>query len=386
MNYTHPDILEKASPSQAKYLKFYEKSRSLRDTAKHFGVNHSAVSRAIKRALNKCPHLVHIPGLDVDLNIGEGRKLGKITTQIAPGKAAPVERFWVRTDQGAADLLESMREYVDDLKESITPIRAIPPPKTTNNDLMTLYTLADFHIGMYSSQQETGEGWDIEKAKNCFARWAEESLSRSPSSGEAIFCALGDFFHYDSQKAETPRSKHMLDASGRYWEMREAARGIVVPFIEAMAKKHKKITVIFAEGNHDPFSAGWMTELLDCRFEKNPRINIDKSRDGYYSYRFGQNGIFFHHGHQTQKTNLDRVLAGKFQEIFFATKYRECHTGHLHNRDTFTTNLMEIHQHSTLSGKDAHESRAGYNSLRKAEVVTYHRDHGRYEVCIIGAL
>jgi hypothetical protein len=143
-----------------------------------------------------------------------------------------------------------------------------------------------------------------------------------------------------------------------------------------LLQKYKKVTVIMAEGNHDPASSVWLREMLYSFYENEPRLFIDTNPDPYYCVTFGNNCLFYHHGHLKRLGNLDTVFVGKFKKEYGSSEYVYAHTGHLHHEIKRESNLMILEQHRTLASKDAYASRGGYLSGRDSKVITYHKDFG----------
>ena len=157
--------------------------------------------------------------------------------------------------------------------------------------------------------------------------------------------------------------------------MRVAIR-VIRQIISMLLEKYKKVTVIMAEGNHDPASSVWLREMLNSFYEDEPRLVIDTNPDPYYCITFGKNCLFYHHGHKRGIKNIDNVFVGKYKKEFGASEYVYGHIGHLHHTKMIESNLMILEQHRTLAAKDAYASRGGYMSGRDAKVITYHKIYG----------
>ena len=87
-------------------------------------------------------------------------------------------------------------------------------------------------------------------------------MYKSPDSENAIFAQIGDFLHWDGLDAVTPASKHVLDADTRFTKLVRVAIRVIKRVIKMLLTKYKKVTVIMAEGNHDPASSVWLREML----------------------------------------------------------------------------------------------------------------------------
>lgn len=136
---------------------------------------------------------------------------------------------WVITEQDQERQLEAMRAVVEGMNSEITPAAPVkaPPVPIQALDLLNLYTVSDFHLGMLAWGEETGEDWDMAIAEDQFYRWFVEAFARAPDAGTAVINILGDMAHFDSLDAVTPASGHILDADTRYQKIVESRNMIV---------------------------------------------------------------------------------------------------------------------------------------------------------------
>ena len=112
------------------------------------------------------------------------------------------------------------------------------------------------------------------------------------------------------------------------------------------------------------------------RFKDNPRVNIDSNELPYYRFSWGETLLFYHHGHKRDLGRLDKTFTAYYKEDFGRSKYVYAHTGHLHHVKKAESELMILEQHPTLSPKDAHSARGGYESYRNSKIITYHKNYG----------
>ena len=284
---------------------------------------------------------------------------------------------WVKTDRTESDRLQALKTAIDTLKEDIQPCKPIKAPKKIKGSkLCNQYTLTDYHLGMMAWHEETGADWDMKKAEDVLVRFFEVGILQSPNANECIFAQIGDFLHWDGLDAVTPASKHVLDADTRFTKLVRVAIRVIRKIIKMLLNKYQKVTVIMAEGNHDPASSIWLREMLSSFYENEKRVIIDTNADPYYCIVFGKNTLFYHHGHKRRLSNIDTVFVAKFKKEFGNAEFVYAHTGHLHHEHKKETNLMILEQHRTLASKDAYASRGGWLSGRDAKVITYHKNYG----------
>lgn len=290
---------------------------------------------------------------------------------------------WVKTSVDWEKQQELFREAIEAFKEDLPKCKPVKQPKQTLADLLNLYVITDYHLGMLAWDEEAGEDWDCSIAESLIYNWFSKAIELTPNSETAILCNLGDFLHYDGLDAITPANHNVLDADTRFQKIVRVTIRIFRRVINDLLTKHKKVHVIMAEGNHDPASSIWLREWLSAFYENEKRVHVDLSPDPYYCYEHGLTSLFFHHGHKRKVANVDDVFVAKFRDVFGRTKYSYGHQGHYHNRNVKESNLMIVEQHRTLAAKDAYASRGGWMSGREAQAITYHSKYGEVSRTII---
>ena len=287
-----------------------------------------------------------------------------------------VKGQWVKTKMDDSKFQQAMMETIEALKEEIPRVSLVNPPPLGNENLLNCYVITDYHLGMLSWDEETGENWDIKIGEDLIMRWFAQAIQQSPDSNTAVFAQLSDFLHFDGMDAVTPASKHLLDVDTRFAKLVRSAIRVLRTVIDMLLQKHQKVHVIMADANHDPVSQIWLREWFSVLYENEPRISVDKSPNPYNAYEFGKTALFFHHGHKRKVANVSQVFASQFREMFGRTKHAYAHMGHLHSIDIKENNLMIVEQHRTLAPADAYAARGGWLSGRDAKVITYHMNHG----------
>lgn len=283
---------------------------------------------------------------------------------------------WVKTTADAERQAEMMREAIRAMAEKVAPAKKVKPPKAGNEDLLNLYVLTDYHLGMLSWPEETGDDWNLEIAADLLIRWFRQAIDQSPAADTAILGQLGDFLHADGLEALTPASKHILDVDTRFQRVVREAIRVLRAVVHMLLEKYRNVHVIMADANHDPVSGIWLREMFSMHYESEPRVTVETSPEPYYCFEHGLTSLFFHHGHKRKVNNVDDVFAARFREVFGRTKFSYGHLGHLHHRDLKESNLMIVEQHRTLASKDAYAARGGYLTGRDAQVITYSAKHG----------
>ena len=362
------------SDTQRNVLQAVIDSGSYRKAAGSLGVNIRNVERAMARIKQNAALHGLSPEHDMTHTVPDGFKVKGVSTYY--NKDGKPSGQWVKSSADEQRRMEIMQEMIEALKEDLPRYGPIYNASQNSADLINVYVITDFHLGMKSWHEESGHDWDMEIAENLLVNWFRKAVSLSPDSHTAILANIGDFMHWDGMEAVTPQHKHILDADTRFQKLIRVAIRVIRSVITMLLEKHNKVHVLMADANHDPASSAWMRELLASVYKDEPRITVDTSADTYYCYEHGETALYFHHGHKRGVADVDRVFAGKYRQVFGRTKYAYAHLGHLHSNEVKESQLMIVERHRTLSAPDAYASKGGWISGRDAKVITYHKRFG----------
>lgn len=342
----------------------YKEVNSCRKAGELLGIDESNVRRRLRR-LRK---------LEAEKGVPEGHYL-KGTSALYDSEGNK-KLEWVKTNIELDKTREIIASAVESLKKDIEPQKPIKRPEHTDDDLLNLYVITDYHFGMMAWDGESGETWNIEEAKKTLISWFQRAIESTPDSRVGVLCQLGDFLHYDSLKALTPTSGHVLDTDAKYPQIVDAVIDVLRIVINMLLEKHEEVHIKMCEGNHDLASSVWLRALFSRLYEFESRVTVDNSHTPYYSYQFDDVVLFFHHGHMRKMSNMTEAFIALFRTMYGMTKYAYAHCGHRHHKHVQESGMMIIEQHQTLCAKDSHSVRGGYNSERSATAITYHRKHG----------
>lgn len=309
-------------------------------------------------------------------NIPDGHIVKGLSTLV--DESGRTRAQWVKTtlDQ---DKFRAMTEAAcRAAAERIEPVARIPAPYSNNEDLATVYTLTDCHVGMLAWGRETGEPWDLAIAERVLTNAMIAAIDAAPDSAVGIVNELGDFLHFDSMLPVTPSSGHILDADSRYQKVVEIAVRILRRVIEYALTKHRVIHVKVMEGNHDMAGSVWLRVLIAALYADNPRVIVETSPLPYAIQQHGKTLLGFYHGHLAKKASLPLLFAAKFPVQWGATTKRYIHTGHEHHVDEKEYPGVKLIQHPTIASPDAYAVRGGWISERQITVINYHNVRGEH--------
>lgn len=310
-----------------------------------------------------------------DSVVPPGHKLAGVSTMVK-GPEGKIQ--WIKTVESK----EYQEELLGQIREAFTSELPRERPvklklKNLREDLLNLYVLTDYHLGMKAWGEETRDvNWDMSKAEDLLVRWIISAVKLAPNAETAILGQLGDFLHWDGIDPVTPRHKYLLDVDTRYQKLVRISIRVIRRVVRYLLENHEHVHLLLAEGNHDIVSSMWLRETFSAWYDDEPRITVDTSPDPYYCYEFGKTSLFFHHGHLRKPVEIESKFAAKFRKIWGRTEFSYGHLGHRHTDELMEKFLMTVEQHQTLAPNDSHGSRNAWMSGRSAKAITYHRDFG----------
>lgn len=381
MTYTTEDkqlILKYAvTDRQREMLQAWVDCPSSRSAAKRANTDDGTLQRAIRACKKRAAKFERVEHLGSSQPDGFAIKKVSNFVDYRDNPEGDVKFGWVISNQDAERQMELMREAIKAMSDELPRLPAIKSPKLANSNLLNLYVITDYHFGMMSWAEETGEDWDMAIAENLLVKWFEAAIASSPDAEVGVFCNLGDYLHFSGLSSITPESGHLLDADTRFHRIVRIMLRATRRCIDMLLHKHKKVHVIMGEGNHDRDCPPWLCEFFAAMYEKEKRVTVDVSPRPYYCVEHGQTSLFFHHGHKKKMESVSSVFASMFRDVFGRTKFSYAHMGHHHHIHVKEDNLMVVEQHRTLAAKDAYASRGGWLSGREASCITYHKDYGQ---------
>lgn len=359
------------------FVRVCAKGLTYTQAALELDVHRSSVQRGVDRVKSRAESKGYAPANDMTHPVPNSFIARGVSTLY--NFEGGVTSQWVKATLDDVKYQELLKEVTKAFSETIKKEKPVIAPGHTEEALLNLYPITDFHIGSKSWSEECGDDWDLKIAEDLLVRWFSTAIQQSPNAKVGCLAILGDFCHIDGLEAITPTGKNLLDSDTRFQLIVRVAIRSLRRIISILLQKHETLNVIIAEGNHDIASSVWLREMLSSLYTDEPRITVNDSPDIFYCYEHGDTSLFIHHGHRVKFDSIDDVMVSKFREVFGRTKYSYAHMGHYHHARLKESNLMVVEQHRTLTAKDSYSSRSGYSSGRDAKVITYHKDFG--EVC-----
>jgi len=363
-----------ATVRQLEYLEAVEKHGSNRKAAAALGVDSTSIDKSLHALRKKAALNGYSPEHDMTRPVPDGFTVKGVSTYY--DEAGKPRGQWVKSTVDQEKQAAILREAYEAMAQDLPRVPATTPPKVTTDQLATVYTLTDSHVGALCWHKEGGADWDLAIAERTLIGCFEQMVNASPPASVGLVNQLGDFLHSDGLLPVTPTSHHVLDQDGRFSKLVSTAVRILRRVIDLALTKHQKVVVLLAEGNHDMASSIWLRVMFRALYENEPRVEVIDSELPYYVWQHGRTMLAFHHGHMKKNDQLPLLFAAQFPQAWGATAKRYAHVGHRHHVEEKEHSGMKVVQHSTLAARDAYAARGGWMSERQVIAITYHAEHG----------
>ena len=361
---------------QTEIVSLFEQGVNQTEIGRQLGITRETVKSTLRTIRTRAAKQGYSPGHDMIHTVPDGFKVKGVSTYYND-EGKPTGQ-WVKSQSDEKRQIEIMLERLDAAMDSIPRYKPAESPDHTDDNLLSLLTITDFHLGMYAWEAETGDAWDVDIARQVFLDSVHKMIQGSPKSEVGILCQLGDFLHWDGMLAITPTSAHILDADTRYGKLVELAMTVMSQAVGMMLEHFGKVVVVSAEGNHDISGSIWLRKYIKHVFGDDERVEVIDNEFPFYGYLWGETMLGFHHGHKVKLANLHKLFASepRFRKMWGSATQTYIHVGHYHHEKVIEDGGAIAEQHPTLSGRDAYASRGGWVSRRGAKVITYHKTEG----------
>ncbi len=313
-----------------------------------------------------------------------------VHTQMVPNLA------WLKTQPDAdgnsysvmlkppAETGESIADRITAALEGLQPLPEIPAPLYADEDLLTVYPLADVHLGMLAWGRETGEDYDTRTASERVQSWIGQCVAASPASGTAILLDVGDLTHADDQQNQTPRGKHQIDVDTRHFKTLETAIETLAIAVEIIAARHARVIVRILPGNHNITSYMAILFALAQRYRHNDRITVQAVPGEFFMHEFGRVMVAAHHGHAAKAERMVMFQADEYAEAWGRTRHRVMFTGHLHHHKSQDISGCTWEQLRAVTARDAYAVGHAYVARAQLQAITFHRERGEVQRVKVG--
>jgi len=366
-----------ANSRQLEYYQSYCRGNGVVQIAKEFDVNHSAVSVSLKRLEKAASAKDLIPNHTPETGVAPGYKLKGTSTLY--GDDGQPKLTWVKTKEDMVRVEDKMKELCEVLIET-TPVRSpiSNPPAKCLPDYLAMYPLGDPHLGLYAWAEETGDDFDCNICEALIIKAVDRLVDAMPPAKVGRVLNLGDFFHSDTEDAQTRRNHNPLDTDGRWGRVLKIGVRMFTHCIDRALEKHEEVEVVCEIGNHDDYTAHCLALIMEHHYRDNDRVKVDTTYSKYHYREFGSCLFGSTHG-MVKPDALHKIMTSDRPEAWGRTKHRYWHVGHLHHSWVKEIAGVLIEGFRSLKGKDAYEAEKGYRAGRSMNAILFHADYGEAE-------
>jgi len=371
----YESLLPWATKHQAEILMRKANGESIAEIAKGLGITDRNVTRAISGLRSRAASQGWSPEHGMTHTVPDGFTVSGVSTMHRTAEGLPQ---WVKSKADRDRQMQILAERIAEGDTGFKPFKPTKPPAKADDDLLSLLTITDFHMGMYAWDAESGENWDVSIARDVFLNAISDLIKASPQSGMGVLNQLGDFLHYDGLLAITTNSGHILDSDTRYGKLVDLTMEVMDEAVRMMLRRFAKVHIIQAEGNHDESGSIWLRKHVKHMFKYEPRVTVDDTEFPYHAYLHGSTMLGFHHGHKVKLGQLHKLFASepRYRSMWGQATHTYIHTGHYHHEKVIEDGGAIAEQHPTLAARDAYATRGGWQSRRGAKIITYDKVDG----------
>jgi len=238
--------------------------------------------------------------------------------------------------------------------------------------------IPDAHFGKMAWGKETdGRPYDTPIAAETFLR-ALRSLIHLGSSFqyEKIVLVVGnDLLNSDDELGRTTKGTY-VSTDGRYKKTFVTVRKTITQAIEIL-REIAPVEVVMVSGNHDALGVWHLGDSLECAFANYEDVTVRNEPTARKYIRWGNVMLMLTHGDKGKREDYPLLMATERAKDFGETKFREIHTGHIHQTKVQEWHGVRVRILPSLSPPDVWHSENGFTGQqRNAEAYVWNAKYG----------
>src|SRR6185437_7923547 len=305
------------------------------------------------------------------------------------GKADTVPLFQVKAFLKRRRTMVDAKNEIEQLRKQAKAWGPRPTAvvrKTRNSGLMLEVDIPDVHFGKLAWAVETGwKNYDTKIAVSVFRTALATLLSRVSNYEfeQVLFIVGNDLLNSDDIEGRTTAGTSVT-TDARYQKTFATVRTLMIEAIEDL-RKIAPVKVVMVSGNHDSLSVWHLGDSLECWFAKYKDVEIDNLPRERKYHQFGVVMLMYTHGHKGKHSDYPIKMAVEQPQMFGATKFRECHTGHKHKTQSDLTRVRDVDESHGVRVRiipalcppdDWHAVNGFVGNLRSAELYLWSKKEG----------
>lgn len=317
----------------------------------------------------------------VPRTVGESGKWQRPNTEPVVTELFQI-KVWLRRKVEIIDARAEIAALIVDAKLKI-PVREPLILSSLGGDCMLELALYDLHMGKLAWAPETGqEHYDSKIALVRFNTALDTLLSRVSSHGHfarILFVVGNDLLNADTTAGATTAGTPQ-DNDARFQKTFGIVRQMITRAIdERLRALSLDVRVLIVPGNHDKLTAWHLGDSLECYYHATPGVVVSNAPIYRKYEQFGKVMLMFTHGDMGKKQNYPLLMATEQPKMWAATRHREIHLGHFHQKRTNLDeyNGVKVRICSALCEPDVWHAEHGFTgSERASEAFIWHKEDG----------
>lgn len=285
-------------------------------------------------------------------------------------------KAWLKKKVAIVAAVDELAQLKTDAISSFPAIKSLPA-RAAEGELLLQVSIPDVHMGKMSWKPESGENYDLKIAERLYETALLKLMERTKGHklSRVLFVVGNDLLHTDNPNGTTTRGTAQ-DTDGRFHKTFWKTRKMVTRSIDKL-KTLAPVTVLLVPGNHDTQSLWHLGDSLECWFRDDADVTIDNAPTQRKYFEHGKVMLMFTHGDKGKQQNYPLLMATEQSEMFGRTKYREAHTGHIHQLQVREQHGVRVRVSPALCAADAWHAENQYvGNARAAEAFVWSPDEG----------
>ena len=265
----------------------------------------------------------------------------------------------------------------DVFKENVPFVKTKFGKKVKSGNMLEI-TIPDAHFGKMAWGKETGyQSYDTPIAAATFLRALDTLIDSAKGFAydKVLFVVGNDLLNSDNEQGTTTKGT-AVSTDGRYQKTFITVRRTITEAI-ARLKEVAPVHVVMISGNHDDLGVWHLGDSLECAFANDEDVEIDNEPKYRKYVRYGKVLLMLTHGDKGKREDFPLLMATERPQDFGETKYREIHTGHIHQTKLQEWHGVRVRILPSLSPPDAWHSENGFvGQQRNAEAYVWNYTNG----------
>lgn len=243
-------------------------------------------------------------------------------------------------------------------KDFSTPIPAVKCDYDETGEILEV-CIPDLHSGLLSWENETGEEYNLNIAKERFFKAISDIVNRCHhhSFSKILFVTLGDLLHTDND-AQTTTKGTFQQVDGRIAQIFDHTLDMIIDGI-LMLSEVAPVEVIYLCGNHDRVLGYTLVKATEKAFTGHSGVNFDVSPNPQKHRLLGVSLVGWTHGDMPKK-NMAGWLQDRARKEFGLCKYAEIHSGHYHSEQVKSESGVLIRYMPNIASASYWEHQQGF--------------------------